>query len=241
MFSPSQKATNSIKSSARCGDGVTDTIRAEILSGVLPLGSRLRFDTLAARYGVSHMPVREALRELHGEGLVVIRPNQGARVREIDDGFVENVFDLRCALEIAMVRRAAGRCAPGQVRAMRAAGEIFADRVHRGDTRGALETNRALHDLIYRAADNPEAFGAFKRHWVLLARLFAGYGCDADRLHDEIVEHSYMIHAIERGHADAAAAAMTVHIETAKRDLLRRMRDGQRRDASGGPKPGDEA
>ena len=62
-------------------------LRDDIISGSLPFGSRLRIDELATRYGVSHMPIREALRELHGEGLVVIEPNRGARVRSIDLSF----------------------------------------------------------------------------------------------------------------------------------------------------------
>src|SRR5437764_1195259 len=84
-------------------------IRDDIVAGTLPLGSRITIDALALRYGVSHMPVREALRDLQGEGLVVIEPNRGARVRAIDARFVENIFEIRTALEVMMVRRAARR------------------------------------------------------------------------------------------------------------------------------------
>ena len=74
------------------------------MSGELPFGARLRIDDLASRYGVSHMPVREALRVLHGEGLVVIEPNRGARVRTIHRGYIEDLFDVRTALEQLMSR-----------------------------------------------------------------------------------------------------------------------------------------
>ena len=67
-------------------------IRDDIVSGALRFGERITMDALASRYGVSHMPVREALRELQGEGLVQIEPNRGARVRSIDSSFVENLF-----------------------------------------------------------------------------------------------------------------------------------------------------
>ena len=56
-------------------------IRDDIIGWALRFGQRITIDALATRYGVSHMPVREALRELRGEGLVVIEPNRGARVR----------------------------------------------------------------------------------------------------------------------------------------------------------------
>ena len=63
------------------GSGIQDLIRQDIITGTLPLGTRLQIDALAVRYGVSHMPVREALRELRGEGLVTIEVNRGARER----------------------------------------------------------------------------------------------------------------------------------------------------------------
>ena len=62
---------------------VAQRIRDDIVAGRLAFGDRLTIDALANRYEVSHMPVREALRELQGDGLVVIEPNRGARVRTI--------------------------------------------------------------------------------------------------------------------------------------------------------------
>src|ERR1700710_2758739 len=89
--------------------GIQHRLRHDIIGGSLPFGSRLRINELASRYGVSHMPVREALRELHGEGLVVIERNRGARVRPIHLGFVEDLFDIRSAIETMLARRACER------------------------------------------------------------------------------------------------------------------------------------
>ena len=55
---------------------IQQRIREDIVSGQLPFGARVTIDELATRYGVSHMPIREALRELHGEGLVMMEPNR---------------------------------------------------------------------------------------------------------------------------------------------------------------------
>src|SRR5947207_12786453 len=86
---------------------IRDRVRDDIVAGALPFGSRLTLDLLAARYSVGHMPVREALRQLEGEGLVVLTPNRGARVRAVDIGFVRNSFDLRIPFEGLIARRAA--------------------------------------------------------------------------------------------------------------------------------------
>ena len=72
-------------------DNIGQRIREDIVSGVLGFGERITIDALATRYQVSHMPVREALRELQGEGLVVSEPNRGARVRAIDVNFIDNL------------------------------------------------------------------------------------------------------------------------------------------------------
>ena len=94
-------------------------IRDDIVSGALRFGERITMDALSSRYGVSHMPVREALRELQGEGLVQIEPNRGARVRSIDSSFVENLFEIRTALEVMLVRRAADAARPATSRSCR--------------------------------------------------------------------------------------------------------------------------
>ena len=84
-------------------------IRDDIAAGRIALGARLTMDELAARYGVSHMPVREALRELHGNGLVRMERGRGARVISVDHDFVEDLFETRGAVETVLARRAAGR------------------------------------------------------------------------------------------------------------------------------------
>lgn len=205
------------------GIGVQELIRGEIVAGTLSLGQRLQVDALATRYGVSHMPVREALRELCGEGLVVIEPNRGARVRSVDRSFVENVFDLRNALEALMARRAAERRSDADLVAMRTAADQFVAAVRAEQRQAVLQANRALHDAVYLASGNTEAFEVFKRHWVLVTTLFDSYGFDEDRMQGEIEEHTYIIYAIRQGDGAAAAAVMSTHIERAKQDLLRRM------------------
>ena len=85
------------------GKLVRDDVLGMILRGEIKAGERINEPDIAGRLGVSRVPVREALRELQGEGLVVIEPNRGARVRGIDTGFVENLFEIRTALEVMMV------------------------------------------------------------------------------------------------------------------------------------------
>jgi DNA-binding GntR family transcriptional regulator len=97
-------------------------LRAEILSGGYPEGSRLRETAVAELAGVSRTPVREAMRRLDAEGLVHLRPRFGAVVRSWTLDEVEDIFSLRAVLEARAVERAATRVTPQQLAALQSSG-----------------------------------------------------------------------------------------------------------------------
>lgn len=202
---------------------VQQLLRDDIVSGVLPFGSRLRIDELAGRYGVSHMPIRETLRQLSGEGLVIIEPNRGARVRSIDLGFVEDLFDIRSAVETMLARRASERRNESHVRALREVEEELEAHVRDGAFTAVPAANHRFHGVINDAAGNPGAMSLVDRHWLLVAALWQRYGYDDGRFHGVIDDHRHLMRAIERGDATSAAMLMGAHIEKAKHDLLLRM------------------
>ena len=78
---------------------VAAELRRRILHGQLEPGSRLKLEELASQLDVSHMPVREALRELEGEGLLELYPHRGAVIKGVDAPFVRNLYDVRGAIE----------------------------------------------------------------------------------------------------------------------------------------------
>ena len=213
---------------------VEQRLRNDIVSGELPFGARLRIEDLALRYGVSHMPVREALRVLHGEGLVVIEPNRGARVRPIYRGFIEDVFDVRCAIETMLARRAAERRSAAQLARLRGAAERLEALVAEGAIASVPLANREFHATINDAAGNPGALPIVDSHWLLLSALLKRYGYGDERFPRVIEEHQHLIQAIERQDAHSAALLMGAHIEKAKNNLLRRAAQTQPAEAAGG-------
>lgn len=206
---------------------VAQMIRDEIISGALPFGYRLTFDDLAARYGTSHMPIREALRELQGEGLVIGEPNRGSRVRTVDPHFVENLFDIRNALEVALTRRVASRARPELVLRLEEIEKRFEESVGHRDYAAALAANRELHQTIYNAAENPEACSLIERHWFLIGALWRVYGYGAERFSGVISDHRYLIRAIAGRDGETAAAIMAAHVVKAKQELVDRMVDAE--------------
>src|ERR1700760_1140384 len=89
-----------------------EALRQAILEGDYKFGTRLKIDEIARRYGVSHMPVRQALPQLEGEQLVTTPRNRGASVRAIDAEFVGNTYDVVIPLEALLTRRATERMTP---------------------------------------------------------------------------------------------------------------------------------
>ena len=199
-------------------------IRDDIVSGALRFGDRITMDALASRYGVSHMPVREALRELQGEGLVQIEPNRGARVRSIDSGFVENLFEIRTALEVMLVRRAAARCTPSDIAELQAIEDTLEQCIVAGDHALLVAENRRFHQAINRYAANADALPLIDKHWMLLAALWRHYGYGQDRFTGVANDHQNLIQALAAHDQEAAAMIMGAHATKAKLALLARIR-----------------
>jgi DNA-binding GntR family transcriptional regulator len=139
-----------------------DRIRRCIVDGSYPSGSRLVEQTLSAELSLSRTPIREALRRLESEGLILYRPNRGAVVRTTDPGEVADLYELRARLESYAAELAAVRSTPGDRQALLEATDAF-DRVVGVNPRHGpctAEERWALH----------EANGRFHRAIVTAAR-----------------------------------------------------------------------
>lgn len=202
---------------------LVDRIRDDIVAGGLPFGSRLTLDLLAARYDVGHMPIREALRHLQGEGLVLLTPNRGARVRAVDVDFVRNIFDMRIAIESMLARRAAERIDAKQLARLDAIESEFEAKAETRDYRALLLLNRQFHSVINDAANNPEAESVLDRHRRLIAALWLLYGYGDDRAIGVISDHRHIIAALAARDGDVAAALAMAHAAKAKQGLIARM------------------
>ena len=202
---------------------IRDRIRGDIVAGGLSFGSRLTLDLLAQRYSVGHMPVREALRQLEGEGLVVLTPNRGARVRAVDIDFVRNIFDLRIAMEAMLARRAAERIEGSRIARLESLQDDFEARARQQDFDALLAINREFHNVIGEAACNPEATRVLDRHWLLIAALWNAYGYGEARVAGVISDHRQMIEALSMHDAEVSACLAMAHAAKAKQALIARM------------------
>ena len=216
------RRARSCRRRAAMGD-VHQRLRNDIVSGAFAFGSRLLIEELAVRYGVSHMPIREALRVLHGEGLVVIEPNRGAHVRPLYRGFIEDLFDVRAAIEMMLARRAAERRTSEHLARLREAAAKLEACVDGGRPRSrsrspiaSFTPSSTTRPAIPARSPSSTVTGCCSPP-CSSAMAMATSG--SRRVIDE---HQHLIQAIERRDAHSASVLMGAHIERAKNNLLRR-------------------
>ncbi|MFG1704320.1 GntR family transcriptional regulator [Nonomuraea sp. M3C6] len=131
---------------------VYETLRRAILGGDLPTGCRLVQADIAAQLKVSTTPVREALRDLAGEGLVRIDAHKGAIIRELDMSEVQEIYELRRMLEPVSIRKAVGRATDEEVERATRLQQLMEEERDPGQW---VELNRRFHAVLTDAARSP--------------------------------------------------------------------------------------
>jgi DNA-binding GntR family transcriptional regulator len=187
-------------------DAITAALRELIITGELETGAPLRQRDLAARFGVSPTPVREALRRLQAEGLVHHDLHRGATVIDADFDFDEEGFQMRAALESLAARIAATRITDEELEAVQALHEQF--RKRRKVDAETVELNRRFHFQIYEASQSPVLLALLRLLW----RSFR----QSPRLQRAIAvsagQHAGIVQALRTHDPDAAERLTREHI-----------------------------
>jgi DNA-binding GntR family transcriptional regulator len=202
---------------------IRDRLRNEIIEGIFEDDQHLVLAQLCQRYGVSMPPIREALNQLQVEGLVVLEPNRGARVRRITPDFIQELFEIRIVLEPALVGRSVPRFTARDVAALAAIQDGFEDAIVRGDHAALLRGNRLFHEYVYQVHPNQEAIRLLRQHASVIATMRNRFGYHAGRLDRIVAEHRALIRACGDHDAALAMAIARSHIEHSVADLVRQM------------------
>ena len=196
---------------------VYELVREDIISGRLASNQRVKIAELAKRLGTSSIPIREALQRLSGEGMVVLEPNRGARVRSIDADFVRDIIEIDVMIEAAMTRWFVTVATKADLAALE---EIqkeieavgFADRTLHGQL--DVKFHRLIYDRHYnRNAVNERLPTSLSRQAALLQ------------------EHHDLINCIRAPDADGAAAVVARHVQGGGKHVMEQMGVAQRNQA----------
>lgn len=204
---------------------VERAIRRDIVSGIIAPGDRLRVADLSTRYGVSHIPVREALRQLEGDRLVVIDPHKGAILRGVTPKFVRDMHDTRAAVEALLVRNATERITPEAALELVRLSGAYEEAAASGNAAAMVEANLTLHRRIAAMGENAVAADIMEQGWELVVSIRQRYGFGASRIAAIIDQHRRLVRAIGSGDPNTAVQIAMEHCLDARDDLLARMKD----------------
>lgn len=168
---------------------------------------------LANKLGVSRTPIREAIRKLELEGLVLIIPRRGAEVAQITEKSLRDVLEVRCSLEALAVRLACERMQVQGLQALKHAEEDFEEVLGNDDITVVAEADVAFHDIIYMATDNQRLIQLLSNFREQMYRYRVEY-LKRKECHPKLLEeHQGIIRAIENGEVETATQITCQHID----------------------------
>jgi DNA-binding GntR family transcriptional regulator len=195
-------------------DQVYAVLRERIAGGEIERGSRLHQEDLAAEFGVSRTPVREALRRLAAEGLVDLFANRGARVATATDEQLRSSYETRLVVEPGAARISAQRRIAGPLKAMRAA--MRAEEKAGRSSSKHFKANREFHLALVEGTGNPQLVQFMEHVWIgrIGAKLYETQ-LNPDGLHADHEAHRAIADAVEAGDGEAAERLTRGHLERA--------------------------
>lgn len=193
-------------------DVVFNTLREAILKGDLKPGERLMELQLAAKLGVSRTPIREAIRMLEQEGLAVTMPRKGAEVAKMTLKDMEDVLEIRDALDELAVRIACQKISDEQLKQLEDMKELFEKSTQTGNVKKIAEADVTFHDVIYEATGNPKLVTLLNNLREQVYRYRVEYIKDPKNYPTLIAEHEAILESLKNRDVKNAVEAMHVHV-----------------------------
>ncbi len=211
------KRASSLSTAKVASSDIYAGLRASILHGELEGGTPLRQDEIARQYGVSKIPVREALRRLESEGLVEFRPRRGAIVRDIPASEVLELIDVRLALECRALELAVPQMIDSD---FGLAAEIQEEYQAETDRERWSELNLRFHHAILEPCGNRyllSLISDIEQRMGAVSRLRV---TQASGLERPLREHDEILEACRAGDVETAVARLRSHIETTRKEFV---------------------
>ena len=194
-------------------DVVFNTLRRAILKGELEPGERLMGIALANKLGVSRTPIREAIRKLELEGLVVMIPRKGAEVARITEKDLRDVLEVRTSLEKLAIELACDRITEDDIHDLKLACKDFEESFGKDDLTTIAEKDVAFHDIIFRSTKNARLIQILNNLREQMYRYRLEYIKDEDKRKILILEHERILKAVRDRKVTDAKEAMREHID----------------------------
>ena len=201
-------------------EDIRESLQERILSGEFRDGEALVQDVIAEEYGVSRMPVREALRQLEACGLVSMETHKGSIVTTIPTEQVQELFELRALLESDMLIRAVPRMTDSDITEAREILSALEDSYRRGDMASWGRLNWAFHRRLYLPAGRPQTLAILQGINLQVERYIRLHLLATDGIDNAEREHREILRLCALRDTEAAVAFLKLHILDAGRNLV---------------------
>lgn len=203
---------------------VFEHLREAIIKGKLRPGERLMEMQLADEMGVSRTPVREAIRKLELEGLVIMIPRRGAYVADLSIKDVAETFEIRSALEALAASLAAERITPEEAEEMERILVRIGAAIEEDDMQQLVALDEEYHNLLYKASRNDRLMQILNNLREQIQRFRVTTLAVPGRVRVALQEHRNIAEAISERNAELAHQLALEHIENAENALMDWMR-----------------
>ena len=194
-------------------DVVFNTLRQAILKGELAPGERLMEIQLAEKLGVSRTPIREAIRKLELEGLVLMIPRKGAEVAKISEKSLRDVLEVRRSLEELAIELACQRMSEDDMAELERMQGNFKSAIDRGEAMSIAQSDEQYHDVIYQGTRNDKLVQMLGNLREQMYRYRLEYIKDEDKRQVLLVEHEHILNALKNRNIAEAKKAAREHID----------------------------
>lgn len=199
---------------------VVGRIRAILLDGEIPPGARIPERDLCDRLQISRTPLREALKVLAAEGLVQLLPNRGSRAAKLTDKDMRDLFEVCQGLEALAGELACERIADSEIAEIATAHAAMVQHHREGDLIQYYRCNRAIHEAIVTAADNPVLAGLYGSVTARIRRARYVTPMTAQRWALAVQEHEAILNALQRRDGIGLSHILRTHLRHKREEVL---------------------
>lgn len=202
---------------------VFETIRNAIISGSLKPGERLMEVQMAERLGVSRTPIREAIRKLELEGLIIMLPRKGAFVADLSVKDLTEVLEIRAALEGLAAGLAVTRINESEIEELEIIALKFNKAIEIDDIQELIALDIQFHETIFKASRNERLIQLNSNLREQVQRFREMYLKKANRSKETAKEHNDLLEAISSRDISKAEKLARKHVETTENAILKMM------------------
>ena len=206
-------------------DAVLRLIEEALLNGELQPGDRIVEARLARQAGISRGPVREAIRQLVGEGILVSYPSRGTFVTQWTPRAVEEAYTLRAVLEQFTIQEAAKRVTPEEIAQLQATVDEMDHCARLNDTRALIRLDVQFHEQLYVLSGHSllqRMLSQLRRRLYCLLAMDRGFAVHRDEI---AADHQLIVDALKAGDVTAAGRLIEDHILTTGAEVVEQVRD----------------